>query len=73
MHTFLTGLASGGNHAHDCEIRRGLDPDDLNRADLKPTPGNYQIPAKARGWIQAEREMGLKTHLWAEAKRPRFD
>jgi hypothetical protein len=37
--------------------------DDLNWADLEPTPGNYQIPSKARGWIQAAREMGLKIDL----------
>jgi hypothetical protein len=37
--------------------------DDLNWADLEPTPGNYQIPSKAKGWIQAAREMGLKIDL----------
>ena len=37
--------------------------DDLNWADLEPTPGNYRIPSKAKGWIQAAREMGLKIDL----------
>jgi hypothetical protein len=37
--------------------------DDLNWADMEPTPGNYQIPPKAKGWIQAAREMGLKIDL----------
>jgi hypothetical protein len=37
--------------------------DDLNWADLEPTPGNYQIPSKARGWIQAAKHMGLKIDL----------
>jgi hypothetical protein len=37
--------------------------DDLNWADLEPTPGNYQIPSKAKAWIQAARQMGLKIDL----------
>jgi len=37
--------------------------DDLNWADLEPTRGNYQIPSKARGWIQAAKQMGLKIDL----------
>jgi hypothetical protein len=37
--------------------------DDLNWADLEPTPGNYQIPLKARVWIQAARKAGLKIDL----------
>jgi hypothetical protein len=34
--------------------------DDLAWADLEPTAGNYQIPAKTRNWIQAARQAGLK-------------
>ena len=37
--------------------------DDLNWADLEPTPGKYQIPLKAKGWIQAARQLGLKIDL----------
>ena len=37
--------------------------DDLNWADLEPAPGKYQIPSKARGWIQAAKQMGLKIDL----------
>ena len=37
--------------------------DDFNWADLEPTPGNYQIPSKTKGWIRAAREMGLKVDL----------
>jgi hypothetical protein len=37
--------------------------DDLNWADLERTPGNYQIPAKAKHWIQAARRAGLKIDL----------
>jgi hypothetical protein len=37
--------------------------DDLNWADLEPRPGNYQIPATAKAWIQAARQMGLKIDL----------
>jgi hypothetical protein len=37
--------------------------DDLNWADLEPTPGNYQIPSKAKGWIRVARELGLKIDL----------
>jgi hypothetical protein len=37
--------------------------DDLNWADLEPTPGNYQIPSKAKSWIRAARQMGLKIDL----------
>ena len=34
--------------------------DDLPWAELEPTPGNYAIPAKTLGWIQAARQAGLK-------------
>ena len=37
--------------------------DDLNWADLERTPGNYQIPSKAKRWIQAARKAGLKIDL----------
>jgi len=37
--------------------------DDLNWADLEPRPGDYHLPSKAKGWIQAAREMGLKIDL----------
>ena len=37
--------------------------DDLNWADLERTPGNYQIPLKTKGLIQAARRVGLKVDL----------
>jgi hypothetical protein len=37
--------------------------DDLNWADLEHTPGNYQIPAKTRVWLEIARKAGLKTDL----------
>jgi hypothetical protein len=37
--------------------------DDLNWADLEPAPEKYQIPSKARAWIQAAKQMGLKIDL----------
>jgi hypothetical protein len=37
--------------------------DDLNWADLERKPGNYQIPLKAKAWMQTARELGLKIDL----------
>ena len=37
--------------------------DELYWKELEPTRGNYQIPAKTKGWIQAARRAGLKVLL----------
>jgi hypothetical protein len=37
--------------------------DEIFWAGLEPTPGNYQIPSKSKGWIKAARNAGLKIDL----------
>ncbi len=37
--------------------------DDLPWNELERTPGNYQIPPKAKNWIQAARKAGLKVDV----------
>jgi hypothetical protein len=37
--------------------------DDLPWKDLERTPGNYEIPAKTKNWIEAARKAGLKVDV----------
>jgi hypothetical protein len=37
--------------------------DDLNWSDLERKPGSYQIPLKAKAWMQTARQLGLKIDL----------
>jgi hypothetical protein len=46
--------------------------DDFGWAGMEPTPGNYQIPAKAKNWIQAARRAGLKIDLILSYGNPAY-
>lgn len=46
--------------------------DDFGWAGMEPTPGKYQIPAKAKNWIQAARRAGLKIDLILSYGNPAY-
>jgi hypothetical protein len=46
--------------------------DDLRWSALEPRPGNHQIPAKTKVWIQAARKTGLKIDLILAYENPAY-